>query len=343
MSDEAGLQRTMEFERLFNFLQEPIFVLSRDGSIRKANASGMSFLGGDSPTALVDAVEDRAALLRLLDVAAGVAMPVPGALVLRRADGSSRRVPVRAAVFLPGSPDAALLLRVLPAQDNQFLTLTRKVRELDAEIREHRRTEAALARALDASRAMLNELHHRVRNTTQMLLGMLAGARRNAAEPAVLALLAMLRRRLLAIGAAQQILYSADRMDAVPLRPLVENLTGSLLENTPGVQLALSLEDRDVPSDLAVPLSIILAELAVAGAAGISARGSGTLALAIRSNGDAVEIAVSCSGDGLPDWDRVSDRRTVDGLVQQIGGTLAPLADGFVLRFPDQARGMVSP
>ncbi|MYZ49237.1 histidine kinase dimerization/phosphoacceptor domain -containing protein [Propylenella binzhouense] len=324
-----------DFDRLFNLLQEPTFVLGPDGSIVRANPAGEKLLGGAAPDALLASVADPLHLRRLIATASGMGSPIPGAIVVGP-DGERARLKVRAARFGGDGPRPAVLLQVFPGE-SEFAVLTRKVRELNDEIRQRRAAEVALAAALRSSRSMLNELHHSVRNTTQMLLAMLADARRAAGGATAEDVLTVLRRRVLGLAAAQQLLYRSDRMNSVAARALLQNVLSGLREELGSVRVRLDVSDVELSNEVAVPVALLAAELAAAAGRAISVAGEGTLVIGLRSRAGGYELSVGCHG--LPGRDLVDhglDVRAVKGLVLQMGGVLAA-SEGpeYVISFHD--------
>lgn len=314
--------------RLLNFIQEPVLLLSRTGEVQLANGAARTLLGADPTGAsLFDFVEgEQAALKRHLARASGSTQPVPGAVVLRTADGSAKRLQTQAALLQPAGPhgDASLVLRCRPFGVEEFSILGQKIRELNQEIRHRRRLQATLEEALAHKETLLRELHHRVKNQTQMLLGMFAAAAREARSDELKAFLEIISSRLMAIGAAQQLMYSGNRVETISGREFIETLCRAISDSWPAhVRVDTSCDEVELSNELAFPLALIINELAANALKHGLKFGPGQVAVSLhRCDGELV-LAVWDSGRG---WAgngglrRSSGLSLVKGLCRQIGG-----------------------
>lgn len=321
-------------EGILEALPEPALLVGTDGRVAHPNRAALVRLGpgaaaGADLAALCPDAVAAAALRAYLGRCSGSRAPLPGAAALRCADGAAARFRCHAGLVdaaRDGRP-ARLLLRLV-GDDERFSLLTRKVGELNEEILRRRRVQVVLEEALRERDLLLRELHHRVKNNIQMLAGMLAAARREAASPGAGAVLEEASRRLAAVGAVHQMLYGGD-MTGVAGAELVARI-GGMAARASGIDGRFSTEAEPVGilNDAAVPLALILNEL-VTNAAKHGARADGTpgrirAGLSAAPDG-AVELWVEDEGPGF-DPAAAAPRRAsglglVHGLARQLGGS----------------------
>ncbi len=267
-------------------------------------------------------------LRRYLARCSGSRDPLPGAIDLGDGVDGSNHVRCLCGVVVPardGAP-ALLLLRSSEAGFERFSALARSVRDLDAELRERQRSQAVLEEALRDRELMLRELHHRVKNSIQLLTGMVAAARRDAEEPAARAVLDEAGRRLAAMAAVHQMLYRAEQIGGLRADRFMTELAASILRplGAEGRATVCASPDAAVPNDAAVPRALILNEL-LANAVKHGPPG-GRIRATLAEHGSSFELTVEDEGPGFVP--PLSSRRTsglalVRGLVRQLGGKFA--------------------
>lgn len=323
-------------------LPEPALVVEPDGRIVLSNPAAAAHLGaGAAPGGLLTALcpdddpETGARLRAYLDRCAGSHAALPGAVALRGADGATVRFRCSGALLEPAAPDgsrrARLLLRLLPGRgDRRFSLLARQVRELKAEIRERRRIQAALEDALREREVLVRELHHRVKNSLHMLVGMLGAARRDTASADAKAVLAEVEHRLSAVGRVHQMLYGEGSLVGVRGDELVKALCPAVLRALGADPQRLSVEAApiEVPNDVAVPLALILNELltnALKHGRGPGGPPGGVRVRLAALGGAGFELAVEDDGPGFDPAMAVGRRASglglVRGLARQLGGS----------------------
>ncbi|MFN4091163.1 MAG: histidine kinase dimerization/phosphoacceptor domain -containing protein, partial [Alphaproteobacteria bacterium] len=185
-------------EGILGFLREPAFVLDAGGLVLAANAAAHR-AAGSAPVgrALADLTEpDGTDLALYLRRCTGTTAPLIGTLTLRRASGPPERWRTYGARIAGGGDAVRIALRCEPAAAGEFSVLARKVRELNAEIRERRSTQARLEETLLGNEILLRELHHRVKNNIQMLLGLFSAAERESSSAEVRSFIHDARQRL---------------------------------------------------------------------------------------------------------------------------------------------------
>jgi two-component sensor histidine kinase len=326
----ARMTEPDDFRRLLDFVREPLFVVDPAGRVDTGNAAARALIGRPAEGfALADAgTGDPVTLLRFLRRAAGSRQAIPGALVLTGADGSTHRLQCRAAVLTPGGDGRAarILLHCHAQGPEEFAILRRSIAELNREVRLRQSAVVALEAAVRHRGAALAELHHRVKNTTQMLIGMVGAALREAEGSELRTFLTRMRARLAAIGAAQQFMYRLDRVDGVAADDFLPALADALATGWPaGTSLVASADPAELPNDMVVPLALIVDELATNALKHGLRNGPGTVQLTLGATDGMLRLSVTDDGGRWAVSDGAkghSGLGLVRALCRQIGAVL---------------------
>ncbi len=123
------------------------------------------------------------------------------------------------------------------------------------------RDAAATARALLAHRTRLQELQHRVRNDSQLVMSLLMLHKRQQTDPDVRRGLVHVMDRIAAIGMAHAQLADDDVHGTVELSDYLHALCGSLARRSETVAVATDLARAAMPHERAIPLGLIVNEL----------------------------------------------------------------------------------
>lgn len=195
--------------------------------------------------------------------------------------------------------------------------------------------ERKLSSDLAETRAVLfQELQHRVGNNLQMVGSMLALQRRGLSEEADRAI-GEAAQRIALIGNMQRDIYRADGAPT-PLVDLLskiaeDTITASCRQN---VRLTVTgSADLMLAPSSAIPASVVVAEsIANAIKHGLANR-SGTIAIAVESSAEQVEVTITDDGVGLPAGFDPSRARSLGlrlatALARQIGGDYALASSG---------------
>jgi PAS domain S-box-containing protein len=174
-------------------------------------------------------------------------------------------------------------------------------------------------------RAVMGELHHRVKNNMQMLQSLLGAAEREASSSEAREVLASVGRRIGAMAAAQQGMYSASPVQ-FDIAPFLESLCRNASQAF-GRQVDIAIDETSgvLSNDSAVPLALIVNEL-ITNAVKHGKGERNRVAVRIGLARDAKDWVLSVVDDG-PGFQfeetgrRASGLGLVSGLARQLRGT----------------------
>jgi two-component sensor histidine kinase len=189
-----------------------------------------------------------------------------------------------------------------------------------------------LAEALHAKEVLLHEVNHRVKNSLQIVTGLLMLQASQARDPALRQSLLEARGRISVVAAMHQRLYTTSQHDRVDFGEYVRDLAAETLV-TLGGESRIALESSIEPGIMvvlqhAVPLALVVSELVTnAVKYAFPEEKSGTIRLFLQRDGNEVVLDVADDGIGLPDGFDPNKRsglgmRIVTSLVKQVRGRL---------------------
>ena len=331
-------------QSLLDFLQEPVFLLRPQGKIVQSNAAAARLLGGNQRgedlASYVDMPPD--AFRTWLSRCSGTTLPLVGMLPLRQWDGSIQRFRAYGARLRDSEAEVRIAVRCAAAESDGFSLLKKQIAELNADARERRRKQTLLEEALRLNEVMLRELNHRVKNNIQMMVGLFSAAIRETDAQEVRAVLRAASQRLLAVGAAQDLMYETQQMASVPSAAFVEALVRTLSASFGDeVHLDASAAEGRLSNELAFPLALILNELVTNAVKHGLPGGTGTIGISLERRGGEFSLIVKDNGPGI-DQIRAQRRSSglglVRGLCRQIGAELGVVTDNgarVTVRFTD--------
>jgi two-component sensor histidine kinase len=340
---EVGRAATAVLEAI----AEPALVLDPDHRIVALNRRARVLLGSEAAGLPIHDLHlsPPEEVGRYLDRCRGSSDGLLGMLMLRKGDDAEKHRCRGARVQMPGG--AGVMLTLDRGEEERFVALSRKVAELDAEIRERRHAEAVLAEALRERDLLLRELQHRVKNNMHMLTALLQGAERETASPEAKAVLRDASQRFSAVSAVQQLVYGASGLDEIDGDELVTAVArGAVTLAAREVSLAIEAEPFPLSIEPAVSVALIVNELVTNSAKyGHRAEAHQMITLSWAKEGSEVQLIVEDNGPGFPPphgGRRASGLGLVRGLLRQLGGSLQIQAGGTengagarcVVRFP---------
>lgn len=181
-------------------------------------------------------------------------------------------------VFVTGNDDTAVAVKAIHAGALDFVVKT--VGEsffdvLDGRFRQalsradleqaKRRAEADLIVANQRLELLVREVHHRVSNSLQMVVGFVAMQAKQSKEPAVRGALEEIQNRIKAISKVHQRLYTREDLTAIDLEAylagLIDELRASIPSRNGTITVELAAEPVIVTPDTAVSVGVIVNEL----------------------------------------------------------------------------------
>ncbi|HYE01119.1 MAG TPA: histidine kinase dimerization/phosphoacceptor domain -containing protein [Alphaproteobacteria bacterium] len=188
--------------------------------------------------------------------------------------------------------------------------------------------EAALRQAQEGRIALLRELHHRLKNGLQTVVGMLRLRAARYPDPGMRSELLDMAGRVRALATIQERIYAAEESGRVDFRGYLETMAQEVAA-LHGGRAALRL-DIDGPLDIdlqrASPLGLLCHELLVnAFRHAFPAGRRGTIAIAARIVGTEAEIVIADDGIGFERTDTEAGLlglRVVEGLAAEAAAVL---------------------
>ncbi len=310
----------------FDFLTDPVLVVSLDGRIVDANAAAVAFFGttpsgGNLASLLAGGSADWPDYLRQ---ASRSTSPRPGKLVFSKGD-RTETVMTQASRSRKSTGAAVIILRLIPPMLDRFTTLDRQIKTLDTQLRERLQENVALTEALQQNKILLRELQHRVKNNIQLMMSLIRMSAERHRTPEVDAVVGTSRGRLQAMAAAQEALYRAREIDAVSAQSFLADIVRTAARAHGAADaLALELDDGELNSEEAHCIALIANELVTNAAKHALQNGGHRIVVRFEKAGADYRLEVADDGPGIPPEaaKRSSGLALVRALCRQIGGRL---------------------
>lgn len=203
---------------------------------------------------------------------------------------------------------------------------------------------------LRIKQAMIQEIHHRVKNNLQTIAALLRIQARRVEDPKAQAALQESVARILSVAVVHEFL-SHDESTVINMREVGQRILAQtregIMDKSKGINLVLEGDSFFLPAQRATACALVINELVQnAVEHGYADRQGGTISLNLRAEGDDMVIEVADDGEGLPpdfDLSRSSSLglKIVQTLVKEdLKGTFQ-LMDGHgvraIVRFPKNA------
>ena len=159
--------------------------------------------------------------------------------------------------------------------------------------------EQSLDRLLQEKDLLMREVHHRVKNSLQLVRTMIALQSRTASDE-VREQLDMAAGRIMSVAAVHQRLYEggsvAEGDAAVYLTGLLDDMQEMLVGAAAGRTISLDADTILLPADTLTPLGLIVSELVTNGIK----YGAGEVRVRLRQAGSGLQVVVEDEGTGFP-------------------------------------------
>jgi two-component sensor histidine kinase len=197
------------------------------------------------------------------------------------------------------------------------------LRELN-ERRELELAKQALEIQVAQKELLLKEVNHRVKNSLQVIASLLQLEIAQLGNTEAATAMQEAAGRVTAIAAVHERLYSGADLSTVPLDTFLGDLCRDLGRALGCSEIELDLVPTKVPTDMAVPLALMVNELVT----NAIKHGGGGCRIVLRSESvNVLKLTVADAGQG-PSPDRPQQRgmgsRILHGLARQLGATIEP-------------------
>jgi len=206
--------------------------------------------------------------------------------------------------------------------------LTEANERLQMEIGQRRCAEERINESLKEKEALLNEIHHRVKNNLQIVSSLLALQMSRCEDERIVGVLKDSQNRVRSMALIHEQLYRSDDLSRIDFSQYVEALANELVRSYSEAALSISInvnvEKVFLDVKTAIPCSLIINEL-VSNCLkhAFPGRAEGMIAIELRSvPGDRFALVVTDEGQGLPED---FDPRTTSSLGVRLITNLAQL------------------
>jgi PAS domain S-box-containing protein len=151
-------------------------------------------------------------------------------------------------------------------------------------------------RQLGDSAMLMKEVHHRVRNSLQLVQTLLALQANLAGDKSVATHLQAAATRVRTVGSVHHRLYQDDGAEATDGTRYLQGLTADLAELSPGRAVTLVGESIVLPASRLAPLGLVTAELVT----NALKYGRGDVRVKLERGDNVVRLSVEDEGDGFP-------------------------------------------
>jgi two-component sensor histidine kinase len=191
---------------------------------------------------------------------------------------------------------------------------------------------ALLEQSLGEKETLLKEIHHRVKNNLQIILGLFEKQTRLVTDEPTRQLMKAGQDRVFSIALVHQNLYQSENLTTIEIKSYLHSLIKNIEKSQKGelqdINITLDVDDSVVDIDLAIPLGLILNELITnCYKYAFNERTKGEILVRFRQEQKHFVFVVQDNGVGLPanfDFKKSLSLgiNLVRGLVRQIKGSL---------------------
>jgi two-component sensor histidine kinase len=197
-------------------------------------------------------------------------------------------------------------------------------RTLQAMAKTLRGREQRLIEALREERALLREVHHRVKNNLQMVASLLNIQARSAKDESEAWGLARAHDRVQLMALVHQRIYSSGELRSLRLDDLAAEIARQLVQSrghlAKDIQLKLDVHEARVDVDRAVPAAFLMGE-GISAALDVLGGGHGELLCCVQQDADGeIRFAIEATGEasGAPN----PSSRLIDAFARQLGANV---------------------
>ena len=191
------------------------------------------------------------------------------------------------------------------------------------DVTRRRLREDRLQQALAAREILFREADHRIKNSLQLVCGLLRLQRSRLSDPDAIAAIDDSIARVMAVSETHKALHESVDLSHVAFGGMLRDLCAHAGELNPVVSFVCDCADIDLDTERAIPLGLIVSELLSNAAKHAYPAGGRILATAALA-GEFIEVTISDSGRGLPARRAETGLGStiVNALTRQIGAEL---------------------
>ncbi len=195
--------------------------------------------------------------------------------------------------------------------------LVQKIKDLEDQSGRLQRTvetlenkEKALTEALEEREDLIQEIHHRVKNTFQIISSLLRLQSANIENPTIQKELAESQNRIYVMSMVYEKLYQSENLHGIPFHEFIHDLLTKVLmlhsDKAEGLDLKEEIEEVHLNLNTAIPLALVAAELlSNACKYGCVAQEVNTLRVVLNGEasgaGQRYQLTIADNGPGLPE------------------------------------------
>ena len=213
-----------------------------------------------------------------------------------------------------------------------FIPGTRKSLISLIDITDRKRAEGLLTTSLKEKELLLREIHHRVKNSLQLISSLLTLQASEIDDKEIIAKYKESENRIHTIALIHESLYQSTNISNINFRDyveiLIENIINSFGVNTNKIKTTLELGNYNLGIETAIPLGLIINEL-VSNSLKHAFNGydKGEIKIILEKNGETYTLTVKDNGIGLPEGFKFIETNSlgillINTLVNQLEGKL---------------------
>ncbi len=216
------------------------------------------------------------------------------------------------------------------------------------DVTDRRQLESERDAALDQANLLLEELNHRVMNSLAMIGAVIALEGRTLSDDECRQAFERMRNRINSVGTLYRNLSNSAATNTVRadiyLGAIIQDIADSVETAAGTIDIELSIEAAPMTTKMAVPLGLIVNELATNSLKyAYKGRDTGKLGLKLISGMEGIEITIWDDGSGIDENARVDSglgQKLIQSFVQQLGGemsgTSGPDGTRHILKIPSE-------
>ena len=177
--------------------------------------------------------------------------------------------------------------------------------KLKKEIEDRKKIQKKLTVSSNEKDLLLREVHHRVKNNLQLIIGLVDMTKTRAHDPSVISTLTDIMTKVQTMGSIHTRLYESKRFDKINMKQqihdLVDMISGFYDHDHLDITTTIDCADIYLPVDQAIPCALALNEI-ISNLHKHAFRGrrSGLVEISSSVNGDQLRFVIRDDGIGLP-------------------------------------------